>query len=585
MSLRNILSLIVLITITNFYFAPAIAQEDFNLITGEQKQDELSKVDTQKTISTTAEAVSLAVADLGTMDDQDKPYQRYIWVPEPSEANTAAVNYAINIACSRSSVIIDPTIVDDGKLLRYDLRSLAPQDSQLDKLMKIWEQFQYEPYFHITETTKDAIPANAVHVDSRRDDSIGSLRFKIDDQLWYRSADGKFYIYEDKWIQVDPPVDLKDQDVSVYGAHCGLKQSTLLQGLTKSNASIIRYDYFITKALTTLDSNRVGGMYYEFVGIERNPNKGTAQQAFLDSLGADEKLVKQLRSDQRAAMFRSNVTGKPRRIDAFQGSGVRPGSGTGLITITHDLADNNVDPNTDPIRNLLNFEDDAREIIAEKPNGLHIFALFDGDGGLQDSAPDDVVKDHTIPAPHTARLQPAISCIRCHGPNEGLQPFQNDVQVMLSGLLDVFDDLDSDQAIPDTLDRLAGLYAGDLTKPIERARDDYSSAVFKATNGLSVPDISAKISQIYGNYNFKLVDAQTACLELGYVVPEGDAVKRLNEIIPPLSQDVVGISPEDPIIGALKSGLTIQRYQWEQVFGDAAFRAMRSALDQDKANP
>lgn len=522
-------------------------------------------------LSTPEDAVSMVVADISTISETDRIFYRYIWIPQPEYSKIAAVNYTVNIACSKSVVIVKPEVLFGGELLRWDLRKLAPEPKQTEKLMEIWENFQFEPYFHITKDSKDALPTNAVAIPSAVGDPINTIRFKIENDLWFKFPDGTFYLWNGvSWKKQSNPFPNISGKLSTYGSHCGLEQSVMMQGLMRTNASIVRYDYFITKALSTLD----GGLYYKFAGIEKNPGNGkTAQQAFLESLGADETTIQQLRSDQRVAMFRSNVTGKPRRIEAFQGSGVRPGSGTGLITITYDPADQNVDQSADPIRNLLDLKDDAREVIAEKPNGLHIFALFAGDGSLQDSAPDNIVKDHIVPAPHTARLQSAISCIRCHGPFDGLQPFENDVKKMVMGSLDIFGDTKSSKSIPETLDRLAGLYAGDLTKPINRSKDDYSAAVFIATNGMSIPAVSAAVSEIYADYNYKLIDASAACRELGFDVAESKATKLLSTIVPPMQRDELGISPEDPIIAALKVGLKINRYQWEQIYPDIALRS------------
>jgi hypothetical protein len=551
-----------------------VTAQEFELISSQNNSK------TVRNVSAPAHAVSLAVADLGQIPDDSRPFQRYIWIPNPTKHRIGAVSYAINLSVSRASTIVQPAIIANGHLVRVDLRALAPQENDIGRLLVLWEKFSTEPYFHITRTTNDALPTNTVIIKSDPTDPAGSLRFKLGNELWFKTPDKFFFLWNGtQWIISVGPIHDKGQTVSVFGAHVGLEQATLLQGLTKSNAAIVRYDFFMAKALTTLD----GGLYYDFVGIQAKPGGGkTAQEAFFDSLGVSEKTVESLRSDQRVAIFRSNVTGKPRRIDAFQGPNVRPGTGSGLITITHDLADENVDPKGDPIRNLLNINDDAREVIAERPNGMHIFALFDGKGGLQLSAPDNIVKDHTIPSPFTARLQPGISCIRCHGPHDGLQPFQNDVQKMLSGLLDVFDDLQSKSAVPTTLDRLAGLYAGDLTKPINRGRDDYSDAVYRATNGMSIRDTSAAVSAVYSNYYYDMIDAQTACHELGYDVPKEKALVYLNQMLPPLQQDIVGISPEDPIIGALKAGLKINRSQFEQIYADMAFRALQTQKDQQK---
>lgn len=553
--------------------------QDFELVSGPQLIGE--PIDSVNILSIPANAVSMAVADLGGIPAADQPFQRYIWIPSPNKQRIGAVCYAVNLSVSQASTIIKPKVLNKSHMLRFDLRVLAPQESQLAKMLVLWERLGNDPYFHINATANDALPTDAIVIKSDLTDPAGSIRFKAGGKLWFKTNEGLFFLWNGtQWISDQSIIVNNPKKVSTYGAHCGLEQSVLLQGLTKSNAAVVRYDYFIAKVLTTLDD----GLYYDFVGIVANPGGGkTSQEAFFASLGVDEKIIENLRSDQRAAMFRSNVTGKPRRIDAFQGPNVRPGVGSGLITVTRDMADENIGPNGDPFRNLLVLKDDAREVIAERPNGMHIFALFDGKGNLQRAAPDNVVKDHSVPAPHTARLQPSISCIRCHGPNQGFQPFRNEVQVMRNGLLDIFDDLQSRKAIPETLDRLAGLYAGDLTKAINRGRDDYADAVFITTEGMSVSEVSAAVSTIYGNYYYDMIDAQVALRELGFDVPKEHSVTYLNQFVPPLQRDVLGISPEDPIIGALKSGLSINRSQWEQIYADMAFRGLQTLKAQQKA--
>jgi len=560
------------------FVALSLAQDKpgFNLLGDKKKQDFNLIGDKEKTtvtlVSTPANAVAYALADIANVPETDRPFQRYIWIQDAHKDKIAAIKYMLNEVVSRASVIIYPKVIAKGQLIRVDLRILAPRKNDIAQLLKTWEKFNLDPYFHIIKLGKDALPADAVVIKSEKADPPGSTRFKSGKDTWYLSPAGNTYILSGgKWSKKS--FKFKDQKISAPGAHTGLAQATMLRGLMQTSVPIVSHQYFIVKSTTTLG----GGLYYEFIGIERNPDGKTAQEAFLEKLGASEERVAKLRSDQRAALFKSGVSGRPRRIDVFQGEGVRPDSGTGLITITHDIGEDQTDPAQDPIRNLLEFQDKARELIAERPNGLHYYALFDGDGGLQDSAPDDVVKDHTIPAPYPARLQPGISCIRCHGPPEGLQPFKNEVKLMLAGLLDVFDDLSSkNKNIPDTLERLAGLYSGDLAKPIRRGRNDYSDAVFKATGGYSVPKAAQAVSDIYGNYYYKDVDCYTALLELGYDVPKSKAVAYFNVFIPPLQPDVLGISPEDPMIGALRVGLKINRYQWEQIYADAAFRAMQA---------
>jgi len=536
------------------------------------------------------DAMAFALADMQTLPRASRPYQRYIWIPDGDRRKFSAMNYVVNTAVSRASSIIQPESVAGGRLMRYDLRRLAPREEHYAELHELWEKLAFEPYFHITKTTADALPPNAINIKSRINDPPGSMRFKVGNDIWFRSSTNVTYILEHgEWIQ--QKLNVKNVGlVPVYGAHVNPASGVMLQGMGQSNAMISRYDFFLVRVLTSID----GGLYYDFSGIrgiisraKKAGSKESDQDIVLRALGASQQIVENLRSDQRAAMFRSLVTGKARQLEFFQGQGVRPGAGTGLITITHDAFDNDTDPQRDPFRNLLEFKDRAREVIAERAgefgsNGLHLFVLFDSNGALQDEVPPNIAADHTIPTPHPRRLQSAISCIRCHGPDEGFKPFANEVQTMMKGQLDIFGDLSSKTTISEQLDRLSGLYSGDLDKPIRRARNDYTDAVYRATNGMQVPEVSLLVSNIYGDYVYDLVDPTQACLELGFVVPRNQAVYQINQILPKLNRDIIGISPEDPIIGALKAGLSINRLQWEQVYPDAAFRAMKTLESQTK---
>ncbi len=550
-------------------------------------QDETKRIDPAhiKYVSAPMDAVAYALADSTTVPALDQPFQRYIWIPDGDPAAVMAVKFSINVV-SRASTLIKPAVVAQGRLVRVDLRQLAPRADENSKdfreIFQLWEKYAFEPYFHVVRSSDDALPTNIKLLPSDPGDPIGSKLFEYEGQRWYMAPNGKCYCWVNNAWQLRKLFTNKI-NIAAAGVHVGLDQHVMLQGTTQSNAPIVRYDWWLVKTLTTVD----GGFYYDWLGVERNPKNVTAQTAFLAKFGADAETVAKLRGDQRAALFRSRVTGKPRQIEVFRSQGVRPDSGTGLVTITHDPNDADVDANTDPIRNLLVFKDTAREVIVERQNGMHAFALFNNKGALQDSAPDNVVKDHTILPPYTARLEPAIGCIRCHGPFDGWQPFQNEVKLLLSngsyGGLNAFDDL-SDQFgdSKSVVDRLAGLYAGELTKALRRGRDDYSDSVFVVTGGQSVPKASGAVAEVFRQYRYTEVDAVTACRELGYEVPRERAALYLNLIIPPLSRDITGISPEDPIAGALKAGLSVQRAQWESIYADMAFRALQSRKEWDQ---
>lgn len=371
-----------------------------------------------KPVASTVDAVGWALADIATMAEPDRPFARYVWIPPwGTDRWIAATNFAVNTAASHAQTIQHGAVVANGWLLRYDLRRLAPNSKQLAQLLATWDGLALQdPYFHVPEANSK-VPA------------------------------------------------------AILAPHLRQQEAVALAGLSLSTGAVYRADFLVTKMLSTLE----GGKYYDFLQVDRQPEKGTPQDAWLANLGIFEAQTKAIAGDQRTALFRSNITGKPRRIDVLFGIG-RGGS---LCTITHDVADEDTDAGQHPLRNLIAFSDSAREIIVQRPNGTHAFALTNSDGEFVDSAPDNVARDHTVPAPYTSRLQPAISCIRCHGPHDGYQPFGNDVAKILSSRLDVFSDLQVDGIAltrEQAVDRLAGLYAGQLDVPdglIGRARRDY----------------------------------------------------------------------------------------------------------------
>lgn len=476
----------------------------------------------QERVPTPSEAVGWALGDLATVAETDRPFQRYVWIPPwGSDQWVPAIDYAINTAVSHSAVIQLGTPVANGWLLRYDLRRLAPSQQQFTLLQRTWDGLAtQDPYFHVPAATTGV-------------------------------------------------------NAAVLAPHLQQAQALALAGLSFSTGAIYRADFLIVKALSTLE----GGQYYEFLqvpghGIERDA-KFTPQDQWLATLGVFEQTTKGLNGDQRSAIFRSAVTGKPRRIDVFYGLG----RGGNLCTITHDVADEDVDATQHPIRNLLAFVDSAREIIVERPNGTHAFALTNNRGEFVDAAPDNVARDTTIPPPHTARLQPAISCIRCHGPYDGFQPFGNDVQKLLSSRVDVFADvagagLTREQAI----DRLAGLYAGQLDEPdapIGRARRDYAAVCYKLLGPVNpfaaqaevspVRLLSDTLAQMYASYRYDLVTSERAALELG---------SRGGNLDVLLGQQVVGVVV-DPVTATLLVGLSVNRSDFETVYADMAAAAAR----------
>lgn len=469
-------------------------------------------------------AVMSALEDVRKLPEPDQQFMRYNWVPPWGDNGwIGAVNYAANAAVSRSQIIIPITQTGNGYLTRFDLRMFADSDREVEALaLRYGGLAALDSYFHVTV------------------------------------------------------VDSNNQKVIGFNAGAGVAAMKELSARTASFNPIMRADNFIARTLTTLE----GGQYYELVGVPRGKGKQTDEEAFFDLLGVEKGT---LDATQKTAMFFSGVHGKVRVVDLRTARNTRPGTAASILFETHDPSDEQIDVESDPVRNLVTFVDSAREAIAFRRNGLQIFALYKADGSLQRSAPDNVVRDSLVPAPFTSRLQPPMGCIRCHGGNSGLQPLKNDVTTMLAIVpalhpsipVNVFGDLSlaSKQSTPAQLQLLAGLYAGNLDKPLDRARDDYNEAVWRATGGMTVVNLSAKIAAIYAGYRYTLVSPAMACRELGVQVSEADGQAMFGLLVARIGPDETGIGPDDPIVIALRRGISVQRYQFEGVYADLLARS------------
>ena len=514
-----------------------------------QVQEQLQKLDWLKLGASPYEACIIAVKDQTKLTPIDAPFQRYFWFPHDGTRarDNAVFNKIMNEVVSRSGLPVYPMSIMDGLLLRYDVRLLAPDEKdflEIDRL--IAELSPFDPYFHSTIAVEQ--------------------NFKVDGR--------KQIVGEENRVTTASPLT----------GEAGLA----LLGGSGTVGTIYRADWFVAKVSSTLKD----GKYYQFAGIETKPSDGTAFEAFLRKIGIDPKLLFNSSGRNSSGMFRSGVTGKPRRIDLFRNTVVPPTAGTGLTAITFDQNDDQQEAARDPIRNLSKFAFAGQEVIAEKPNGLHWFALFDNEGNLVASVPDNIATDALIPNPHTKRLHSMISCVRCHGigKDDGWKPFTNEVQILLSGDgPDVLDDLSSAKSIPATLLDLAQRYRGRPETPLILARNTYSDMVFRLTKGMSVAQAAEGIGEVYKRYYYDMVNPQVAAAELGYLVTEDEpvegapphrlyprSVEILKILLPPLPPADDGISPEDPMIAALKRGLAINRNQWEEVFTDAALRAMQT---------
>lgn len=545
---------------------------------------------TAKRLASPHDAVTWAGVHVQTLPADQRPHVRYFWDHFGDLQNGQLLSFTLNAAVSQSPNIIQPQLVPgtNNQLWWIDLRWVYPEPEDYVRGHGLFESLDVqEPYFHVFKEIDKVVTKKVEKI--------------IDVPRYYHQPTRRWYTK--KRIFVDETQVVGLAQVSQLNAlvcdPVGTGGLLALTTATRSNNPIMRVDWFIVKALTTENN----GYYYKFAFIDGSKDGKSAQALFLARLGADEKLVAELESDNRTIVFRSGVAGRrPRMVELYFGVNARPISGFPLVTMTHDIFEGDVDPKLHPLRNLTSFynvktgeiKDRARECIGTKRNGFQIYGLFDGNGNLQNRVPDKIAYDETVPSPFSKFLQPGISCIRCHGSEDGWMPLRNDLHWMLSRQpgkprLDFFDDLDSEETTISTVDRLAGQFnASDqrLDNALRLARNGYADAVFRATKfsalrvqGLEIPAASRLIENLFARYVYEPIDQHKACYELGFDVEEQWAAALFDQVLPPLPVNAYGFSPEDPIIGGIRSGtpdrtMGVSRFEWEQVFQDAKVRVL-----------
>jgi len=540
-----------------------------------------------KRVSIPVEAHALALADLQNYDEDVWPYLRWVWICEPTVEECKCVSLAINFV-SLSPNLIRPDSIANGHLVRIDLRAMAPKLGEvadtLQNCIDTWEKLRFDPSFSLN-LTKDQV----------------AQVLKSPDQPMARVKSGKGFI--DVSFTKLASADV----VRLVGPHLDQETTYALQDAVQSAAPVVESRYFLWRCLTSIQDDGAwkviyGGLYYEFLGVktaaELKRTKSTDEDVFFDSIGVGnldagltaEKVFARLASEQRGVLFRSDVTGKPRRWDLIPTLSANTKIGQSIMSITHDTRDKDVEIGQHPVLNLKRFKDAAREALFVKANGLQGGILFDGEGKLQREVPPDVAVNRLIPQPHSPRLEPFISCLQCHmnDGNDGWKPLKNDLSTLRQEL-DIFGDAQKGRLpLADTVVELAGLYTGSPDKTLRRAREDQQEAalrvvdVWKKDSNLKiVKNVSTGISDLYTKHRYDLVTAEQALVECGLRVDRAKASATLKRMTPPGPDNFMGgVLLEDVRLGMLKAGGGINRVDWDFIKPLVAAR-VRAALPKE----
>lgn len=497
-------------------------------------------------------AAKAAAADIQSLPPDQATRTRYLWLRSGSRDELAVTSMIANSLLSRVNVGVTPgsspgmVPLAGGKVVRLDLGLFATEGQDLKEILDAWEKFTLvEKDF----TFKTILAKQKVSVPK------------------YRAGNGKWYDYKIQDVTVRTAAPYVQADVAI------------LLERTGSEVPIIDAREFQRTGMTTQE----GGLYYEFRGLK----KSTKLVDYLKSRGASQQQAEELESLEKLAILKSKVTGKERQVAIFRGAGVRPTVGGGIISITFDIFDRDRAENS-PLRNLLHFVGRGSEVIVEMSNGFHEFTLFDANGNLVDSAPDQLVQDHTIPEPHNQILAPGISCVVCHAQESGWRTAPNDVKTILASGTNIFGDLTSKDDAIKQAQILAGMYTGPDwfeagTGPLAVGRLTYSKAVLRAT-GQSAQDVATRIGQYRDTYQYADLTIWDIAREIGITgIPGSDgndatqddlqaALMTMKQLIganPAPGQ----VLPEDPIISAALAGISITRRSYDTIAGVCMTRA------------
>jgi hypothetical protein len=518
-----------------------------------------------------AEAQLLALSDLLTLPEDVRLLTRYVWIRKPSQERTQAIRTYLN-RISRSTVAINPVVLFGGSLVRLNLLDFTERKDQLQEYIDTFELLRFDGVFNFLITP-----------------NLQELLRKLPEEQQPIP-----FVWHGKELRPAKLNDVKADLIRINAGHLDHKIALALQNEAQSAAVIVSDTYFEHRSMTSIQDDGpykdlLSGLYYDFLGLRKFAKKGeTDLDGLLRYLGGE--IIDN--AENRTAIKRSAVTGKPRAVGFFPTRARGPIDGASYIVITEDVKRKSIDYDQNALATLDRrfFKPDAKEAIWTMKNGMNGYALFDGNDKLQDKAPDDVVADRTTPDPHETELQSCSSCIRCHErtAHSGWQPVGNNVRDYLEAGIDVFGDVkDPNATVEDTLKRLAGQYKYRPSEFLQKARNQYQKAMLEAGGAWTEPKskptdlitLAAKEFERSNNrYWYAPVTPLEATEELGFIINPKDLTKDLlQQLLPPRIKDRVGnIIPADIRIDGVAKGFDLTRVEWMLSFNFAQIRSLES---------
>lgn len=506
-------------------------------------------------IATAAEIIAECQADLIFNGSDDHP--RWVSIPETftPDAAAAGTSFVVNSTISRTSNVVRCELVGEY-LVRIDLGKFAVRDEDLREILSLWELLaDKDTFFRAPRQTLVKLsdgtwkPCRIVsHAKDRCEIEFGGKRLAV------RSGDVKHG--------------------NAFFAD-GLED---LQAATGSQVPVIRYDEFVSATFSSIN----GGLYAQWSGvtgdlrsvIERFAGKDAAEKIDANNKSIRAGRVDPASSQSRAIVTHSAVTGRQRMAQVFFGAAGNPAIGPQIIAVTYDVAEDNVNVDSDPFRNQRFFEKyDGGEFILSSANGMLLYGVFDANDKIIESVPDKVAHDHAAPSnAATRRVFSGLSCANCHDraeKNLGWQPVTNDANRVLR-LFNVVDDKAAKSSLQAIQEAASQYGARDLESVLNLSRLPYQRQVHTATGVRTSKEVIGGLVAAYWSHLYDDVNARAAVLDLGHSMTEDDAQAFLLKIPPAVSDDHVR---EDIVLALLKDGASVVGTQWRSVRRLVAERA------------
>lgn len=315
---------------------------------------------------------------------------------------------------------------------------------------------------------------------------------------------------------------------------------------TGSTKAVLRADWFVAR--TSLDGEKgfFQGFYSTFLGLPKT------EKELNDILGAKEeqKLGKSSEFNklfllQGGAVLQSSVAQHNRGLELLPT--VVGKSGARFLWRSLDTDSDAGDASV--LEKLAGTHRVAgKEFIYSLPNGLHGYYATNGNGEQVREVPTNVAQDKGHP--HDAIVYVGFKCVRCHGPNGGINGFDDVIRRLRvarkTGVAVIGDRYGDD----DFKRRLEAYYGGDLGEDTAQHRTVYGRAVKDAAARDHKENTTNYLGLVEG-YLWGRVDLQVASNESGL----GDETETYIKLTSP-----------SPLV-ALLAGESISRELWEANFG------------------